>query len=419
MSDVDSNLKISSELIVNTIQKKYKPLEIYFGDLKNLIPEKMHLKLMNSKGVSLYTDNFDFPFELSQKELENIFNGNKVKKTVGNRRFLITPYKYYGKLNILILGKKIKSTQETIEELTLFSLSLIIFIFLISFLSSVFIINRMLGAIVNINNVAKKITEEDLSHRIEIDYKTKEIENLVKTLNSMLDRIEQGFSKVKQFTADVSHELKTPITSIKNTLEVELSADRTKIDYKNSMGRILEDINWVKNIINDLLLMSKLDMGKWDINFENFKIYKAVYQALELMRIMAEEKRIQIEFSNSIDKELEIRGDKNQIKRVILNIISNAIKYTRKDGHINIDLKRDDGYVELKVRDSGIGIKKENISKVTERFYREDRVRTSKKNGTGLGLAISKYIIDYHRGILEIDSSEGEGTLVSIRLPLE
>jgi heavy metal sensor kinase len=282
-------------------------------------------------------------------------------------------------------------------------------------LASGLIVNGILQAIKVISDSTKQIEKNNLKYRINNLYNTPEIDELILTLNEMLDRIESGFEKISQFSSDVSHELKTPLASIKGMIEVELSNNRTIEDYKETMIRVLEECNWLISIINDLLLLTRIEAEKEERRFKKINITKLIGEICELLSLIAEENSVKIIFKE--EKAIYINGDSDKLKRMILNLISNAVKYNKHDGFIKIRIKENSDIVIIEVEDSGIGIKKENIEKVFERFYREDKIRTTKKSGSGLGLSIADTIVKFHNGKIIIESEEGEATIIKVELP--
>ncbi|BDU50211.1 HAMP domain-containing sensor histidine kinase [Haliovirga abyssi] len=414
-SDVDSNLKTTSQIIKNSIQKKFTPFDFYFGDIKDLIPKDISVAIVDENGAILYKNNNKLKIKFSKEDLSKIFNYKLIYKDLNDYRIIINPYKFYGRINFLILGKNTKRLTELNRNIIFLFFIIMFFIAVLLIILTTDTINRILKSIQNITKVAEKVENNSLQYRIENRYNTKEIDELVKTLNNMLDRIEDGFLKVKQFTSDVSHELKTPISSIKNMLEVELLETRTAKEYKEVIIKTLEQINWLSNIVNDLLLMTRIESGKESLNIEKFNLSNVIIELIELMEGIAEEKEVTILFEG--EKNIFIEADNNKLKRVILNMMSNGIKYNKKNGELKIEIKELENNIEIIFGDTGIGMKKENLNKIFERFYREDKVRTIRKSGTGLGLSIVKFIIEKHKGKIEVESIEGFGSKFRIILP--
>ncbi len=375
----------------------------------------MDVAILSREGVVLYKNNKTFKVTFQDDELKKILNLKIIIKTFNDSRVVIYPYKFFGKDHFLVVAKDIRQLKDTRNKI-IFVFTFIMLLLFFTFISSFTIgINKVLTAIKKISSVAQKIEKDNFQHRIEEKYNTKEIDEMIDIFNNMLDRMEGSFIRIKQFTSDVSHELKTPITSIKNTIEVELIETRSPEEYKEAFINILEEVNWLVNIINDLLLMTRMESGSSNLNIESFDIKSMLEDVIELMDFLAEESEVLIIKENL--ESINYNGDLNKLKRVAINLISNGIKYNKKGGIVDISTFQDKTNVYIKIKDTGIGIKQENINKIFERFYRENVVRTTKKSGTGLGLAIVDFIIKLHKGEITIESTEGEGTVFLVKLP--
>lgn len=375
----------------------------------------MDVAILSREGVVLYKNNKTFKVTFQDDELKKILNLKIIIKTFNDSRVVIYPYKFFGKDHFLVVAKDIRQLKDTRNKI-IFVFTFIMLLLFFTFISSFTIgINKVLTAIKKISSVAQKIEKDNFQHRIEEKYNTKEIDEMIDIFNNMLDRMEGSFIRIKQFTSDVSHELKTPITSIKNTIEVELIETRSPEEYKEAFINILEEVNWLVNIINDLLLMTRMESGSSNLNIESFDIKSMLEDVIELMDFLAEESEVLIIKENL--ESINYNGDLNKLKRVAINLISNGIKYNKKGGIVDISTSQDKTNVYIKIKDTGIGIKQENINKIFERFYRENVVRTTKKSGTGLGLAIVDFVIKLHKGEITIESTEGEGTVFLVKLP--
>ncbi|WP_319372061.1 ATP-binding protein [uncultured Ilyobacter sp.] len=256
----------------------------------------------------------------------------------------------------------------------------------------------------------------DLSLRFDKRYGNNEIDTLINTINHSLDSMEDSFKKMEEFSSNVSHELKTPMTSMKSMIEIELSKDRTKEEYQETLIRVLEEMDWLIGITRDLLTLTKNPQRIKEI-FEPLKLSKLGEEICDIMEIIAIDQGIDLKCDFSSIEDALVMGDGNSLKQAIMNLINNSVKYNRERGSIWVYGEKTEELVKIVVEDSGIGIKKENISRVTERFFREDNVRTVKKTGVGLGLSLVKHILQLHGGELEIQSEEGHGSIFKISLP--
>ena len=220
----------------------------------------------------------------------------------------------------------------------------------------------------------------------------------------------------KEFVADVSHELKTPITSIIGYADTLQDGDYDKETQQKFLSVISSEGRRMANLVSDLLTLSRYDTKKMTREVTEFDLGELTKKCQEKLEIEIEKKKQNVECYVTADVP-PIKADKNGIERVILNVLSNAIKYTQEQGNIKIyvGFVYNDAYI--KVIDNGIGIPKEDLSRIFERFYRVDKARSREMGGTGLGLSIAKEIIEQNKGSIDIKSEYGKGTEVVIRIP--
>lgn len=224
----------------------------------------------------------------------------------------------------------------------------------------------------------------------------------------------------KEFVANVSHELRTPLTTVKSyteTLKDFLSDDIDKEQFESFLSVIENESDRMARLVRDLLILSKLDHGKNQLRREQFNLSRLLAEVVKKMTISANAKNLSLiyEPTNEISS---FMGDKDRIEQVITNIISNAIKYTQNGGEITVTSMCVYDTAYIKVKDTGIGIPKKDLSHIFERFFRVDKARSRAQGGTGLGLAIAKEIAEAHGGSIEISSVFGKGTEVVIKLPV-
>lgn len=222
----------------------------------------------------------------------------------------------------------------------------------------------------------------------------------------------------KEFVADVSHELKTPIQSIMGYSETLIENDVDKDTSNKFMGIINTEAKRMDKLVKDLLDLSKYDRTKVKVEKVEFNLYEITNEALESLKIELEKKNLTLDFLPPVMKMPLIFADKSGIQRVIYNILTNAIKYTDDGGTIRVYVGCVENTAYVKVIDTGIGISDEDLKKIFERFYRVDKARARKTGGTGLGLSIAKEILDQNNSLININSELGKGTEVVIRIPV-
>ncbi|MDU1664214.1 MAG: ATP-binding protein [Peptoniphilus harei] len=305
--------------------------------------------------------------------------------------------------------------------------------------------------LIHANSIAKKIlniSEKDFNREINlksinlynIDYKNEETlkgEELTKIsdtfykikyapyksdafINSGLIIVLQDVNKEhmldimrKEFVANVSHELKTPITTIRSYTETLLDSDLDKFSQKKFLKVIDRENSRMSRIVTDLLSLSNIDYNRDNLNFVRFDTYEFIDEAIESQSLLITQKKHKIELDIDMDIK-DIYADKNGADQILTNIISNACKYTPDFGKISISAKNLDDFVEIKVSDNGIGIPKEDLPRITERFYRVEKGRSRAMGGTGLGLSIANEMIKSLGGNLKVESTFGKGTSITL-----
>lgn len=219
------------------------------------------------------------------------------------------------------------------------------------------------------------------------------------------------------FVANVSHELKTPITSVKGFSETLLSDDiPDKETEKQFLQIILDESERLDRLIQDLLHLSKIEKQEIPLKIETIEVRKFIHEIVNTLSSSIHDKNITLTLP-AITNETVIEGDRDRLKQIIINLVSNAVNYSHEDGHIIIDIKENKEAVHIIVSDNGIGIPEESISRVFERFYRVDKARSRHSGGTGLGLAIVKHLVETHQGEIKLESTEDKGTTFTVTLP--
>ena len=223
----------------------------------------------------------------------------------------------------------------------------------------------------------------------------------------------------KEFVANVSHELKTPLTTIKSYVETLLDGEIEDPDTTNKFLKVVEEeTDRMNRLVSDLLQLSRLDYNREKWNKRNNDIVSILKNVVSKIEFTAKAKKQKIYLDFEEDLRIKVYSDKDKIEQVILNILSNGIKYTDIGGEIHIEAFKDKKEAIIRISDNGIGIPEEEIKNVFERFYRVDKARSRAMGGTGLGLSIAKQITEEHKGRIYLESHDGKGTTISIHLPL-
>lgn len=323
---------------------------------------------------------------------------------------IFTPFKgailFYEKS----IDEQIDSNVQQIKEI-LFVLEPILFFILMFMVSK--LIDKILRSINKITQTANNIYLFDLSKQIPQPKYDDEIKELVDSFNQMITRLKNGVETLEQFNSDVSHELKTPLTVIKGEIEITLNKDRNSDYYKNTLKTIDKESSSIQEIVDNLLLLTKYTKENIKQTFQEVSLDSILIDVIQKYQTFLKQKNIKL-YLNRLDP-LTIKANPVLINTIFSNIIDNAIKYSPKNKKIFVSLyKKKD--IFFFVKDEGIGIKEDQIDKITDRFYRTDSSRNKKIKGFGLGLSLVKNSIELHEGKIEIFSKENIGTTVKVIL---
>ncbi|MCK5058130.1 MAG: HAMP domain-containing protein [Candidatus Aminicenantes bacterium] len=327
-------------------------------------------------------------------------------------RTVIYPAKNYAIIQVALSMENTINAQRRLFIILILAGPLLL---LLTGIGGSFIIRRALLPVKSVVQAAKKISADDLSMRIESGGRRDEIGELVETFNRMIARLEGSVQRIRQFSADVSHELRTPLTIIRGEVEVILRKERSKKEYREILGSILEETQQVENIIDDLLLLSRVRSVHKKMIMEEFSLHESVERIVRKYIPAAAGKGIRIKPADIIP--MTITGKRTLIERMISNVIDNALRYTRSGGSIDVTLQKGEEAVELTITDTGIGIPKEALPSIFDRFYVVGKSRSKENGGTGLGLAIVKWIADNHNIRIRVDSHPDQGTTFTFLFP--
>lgn len=276
---------------------------------------------------------------------------------------------------------------------------------------------RALAPVDEIIEAARRIGVTSLSSRLAVPQTRDELQRLASTLNEMLERLESAFHRITQFTADASHELRTPISVMRTNAEITLRKPRSESEYSAALSQILEESQKVSSLIDQLLDLARADSGSAALPMVRTNLNEAMDRAYQKASILAGAK--QLTTSVHLPEEpVWIQGDPAALERLFLIFLDNAVKYTAPGGQIEIHLTTRDDTAEAEVLDTGIGIGADDIPHIFERFYQADRSRSRENGGSGLGLAIGRWIAQTHGGEIAVESQPAQGTSIRVRLPL-
>lgn len=313
------------------------------------------------------------------------------------------------------LGRSTEQLDAVLDE----SLSLFIFsiplIMVAPILIGWFLAGRALKPFEEVANAAEALTSSNLNNPIEIDYKEREIQCLVQSFNSMMARLNLSFQQMRQFNSDVAHELRTPLAILQGENEVALRSTSLTDDVRAVLASNLEELERLTRVVNDLLTLAGADAGTEVLRRRPVSLGALLKELIEEMGPLVEDRKLRIDCQGLPD--LKILADELWIRRALLNLIDNAIKYSRPGGLIEIWLKQAGAMIRVGIRDHGIGIEPVDLPRIFDRLYRADPARTRTIGGSGLGLSIVKWIVEAHHGRINVVSRPDEGTTIEIEFP--
>jgi len=254
----------------------------------------------------------------------------------------------------------------------------------------------------------KRVTATDL---------TGEALEVAEALNARLDAVASAEKEQQQFIADVSHELRTPLTVMRGSLEVVLEEDRPAEEYREAIGNALLELRHLTRLSQNLLFLARGQAGRVTLSFANADLVKFISEVTQdLLPAMSDK---ELELSVELPEEpMRAFIDSDRMRQVLHNLLENAIRYTEPGGKVLVRLTSSPSEVRIEVSDTGIGIPEANLPYVFERFFRSDRARRAHPGGSGLGLSIVRWIVEAHKGKVEVVSRVGEGTTFTVTLPL-
>ncbi|MGC1903785.1 MAG: ATP-binding protein [Candidatus Acidiferrum sp.] len=275
---------------------------------------------------------------------------------------------------------------------------------------------KSLAPVDRIIRTAEQIGVDNLSRRLEVPQPHDELRRLTETLNLMLDRIETSFRRITRFTADASHDLRTPITIIRATAEIALRKQRSELEYQEALSRVLETSVETTTLLENLLTLARADAGTGGLEMHTVDLAAHVRKAQERAAVLAASKSLSLSVRVP-EAPVHVRADSVAIDRLLLILLDNALKYTPPGGRCEIELQKSEHEAHILVRDSGVGIETNELELVFERFHRSDQARSPETPGAGLGLSIARWIAGVHGGSIRAASTIGVGSEFLVTLP--
>jgi heavy metal sensor kinase len=332
-------------------------------------------------------------------------------------RFVAEKLEVNGNLYIVAMGAPSDDVVETLAQFREYLLMFAPLLLLAAASGGYWLSRRALAPVDALVRTARGISGTNLHSRLPILATGDELQRLSDTLNEMLARIEAAFLRVTEFTADASHELRTPVSLIRTEAELALRRSRREVEYEESLRHILIEAERTTVLLEELLSLARADAGQEMLLMRPVSLGATLRHVVESWRQVAEIR--DIEFSADVGAESAfVLGDETALRRVADILLDNAFKYTSSPGRVALSLEAKRESTVIVVRDSGVGIAEEDQSKIFERFYRVDKARSRAQGGAGLGLSIAHWIVLQHGGSIHVESQPGFGSTFRVALPM-
>ncbi len=422
---MDNTLHSKAQVITGLLHEEHGAMELELSEVisgEYTIPRSGHYYkvLMDGKilasSPSLVESGFDLasgkPEAVNEQLKEKIFTS--MGPDGEPLRVLMQDVQAFGKSFEVFVAESLGGSIRMVEAFGRFLILATVISILIVCLTGLWIAKRSLAPLADFSGRIRTITHQTLGRRLGASTETQELTVLADSFNAMLDRLQKAFATERRLIADASHELKTPVSVIRAQCDVTLQRKREESEYIETIRTIRSVTDTMNAVVRDLLSLARLDsaiLSPPDIT--DIPLKDCIGHALLLLEPLAAERRIRI--TTGIEDAITVRGDRDRLTEAFLNILENAIKYSGEHGLVEVSAVRGDGKATVLVRDSGKGIKKDDLERICDRFFRGDAARNTE--GTGLGLSIAKAIVEVHGGGIRIESEEGRGTTCTVVLP--
>jgi two-component system, OmpR family, sensor kinase len=386
----------------------------------------IYTQILNEKGEKIVSSkNMPHIQQISGDDFKAVFKGEDSYDTVSGELNpgQVMPFRMYSRP--VMEDGKVKYVVQVISSPTLlyvalnglkFPLFILLPITVIATgIAGMFLAGLTLRPVDSMIHTLKQITAENLKLKIHLPDTKDEIKRLADTFNDMIERLEKSFSSQQEFIEEVSHELRTPLTILKGELELALKKLRSPEEYEAVLVSSLEEIGKMSRVIEDLLVLARFDNNQMTLEIRRINLGSLINRTIDDMKVLAEQKDIEISLSSQ--ENLILDGDENQLRRLLVNLLDNAIKYTSRKGKVTVTSHKDGTQARVVVSDTGIGIPADELPYIFDRFYQVARSRRT-NHGFGLGLSIAKSIAESHHGKILVESHPGQGTTFTVSLPL-
>ncbi len=383
-------------------------------------------QILDKNGRPLYIskDFREIGYESKDQVLANARTGKETREKIQSPkrrtpyRIISTPVYKNGELaEIIQLGTHLRFVRKNLVHFRNNILIALLITLVLGTLGGWILARRSVSPVGYIASKAKTITSKTLSERLHPRGTGDEMDDLIGTINGMIARLESSFKRMAEFTADASHELKTPLCALRGEAELLLSKKRGIEEYQEGLAHFIERFDHLNRMVNDLILLSKSDSSQIELNLVPLRLDLLLQDIANLFQVLAEQKNIGLNIGSC--QETTVMGDKMRLQQLFTNLIDNAVKFTPERGSIRIRAERDGDFAKVEVVDTGMGIPREEQENIFRRFYRVDKSRSKEIGGVGLGLSIAEWIAHAHHGKIEVNSEPNQGSTFTVYLPLQ
>lgn len=321
-----------------------------------------------------------------------------------------------GNTYVMVIATSLKELEATKKNLLILYMVSIPFVLLLGGFLGRLLALRILKPVRAVTDIANKITREDLKQRVRVTDTDEEMQHLVKSFNDMIGRLEESFNYISDFSSHVAHELKTPLAVIRGEAEIALRKERDSAEYREALEANLRESQRMIRVVEDMLYFSRLEYDPKYLDSEPVKMDALLKDICEKAKILAEEKSIQV--TTEIPALCgTLQGDENSLRRLFLNLVDNALKFTPASGRVAIKAElASRRELRIRVSDTGRGIPQSELPKIFDKFYHSDKGGSAPGNGLGLSMAL--FIARAHQGDIQVESTPGAGTIFTVILPV-
>jgi heavy metal sensor kinase len=378
------------------------------------------LRLLTKEGKEIVSSDLG-PWRginISEIALQRVAQGRPVLETFklqGGEHSARVIYGMAGPEMVLQIGQSLREDEEILEDFSQDFRPALAVVFTLAILGGWLMARRAFSGVKKVTQTAIAISQGAMEKRVPLTGRGDEIDRLSQTFNSMLERIQDLITEMKQVTDNIAHDLKSPVTRIRGLAEVTLTTGRSLAEYRSMAASTVEECDRLLGMINTMLEISEFEAGVATLNITNVDISALVEEACDLFRPVAEDKGLVIK--TKVPSQLLVSADKSKLQRVVTNLLDNAIKYTTSGGVVTVSVDLGEKGAIISFHDTGMGMAADDIPRIFDRFYRADKSRS--EPGAGLGLSLVLAIVQAHRGDIQVKSAPGTGSTFTIVLPRE